>query len=100
MSAIDNMFIGLGNRSLTPIEEELQRISKRLESVCGSSYQRCDQCGQKDIGFSNLMDGTFTCRQCHIKNEAERLVNDPEWIKKEKVWKLRKAISDHKMQSV
>ena len=76
---------------LSPIEIELQRIANRLESVCGSSYQVCDKCGEKGRGFSNLMEGTFTCIKCHMKKEGERLDSDPEWIKKEKVWKLRRA---------
>lgn len=41
---------------LSPIEIELQRIANRLESVCGSSYQTCDKCGEKGRGFSNLME--------------------------------------------
>ena len=84
----------------SPIEIEIQRIANRLERVCGSSYQTCDKCGEKGRGFSNLMEGTFTCLKCHLKKEADRLDNDPEWIKKEKVWKLRRAINDHKMQSM
>lgn len=35
-----------------------------------------------------------------MKKEGERLDSDSEWIKKEKVWKLRRAINDHKMQSM
>lgn len=73
---------------LTPIELEIQRISNRLNSACGSSYQRCDKCGEKGRGFSNLMDGTFTCLKCHLKKEAERLNNDQEWIRKDRVWRL------------
>lgn len=83
---------------LSPIEIEIQRIANRLESVCGSSYQTCDKCGEKGKGFSNLMEGTFTCLKCHMKKEIDRLDNDPEWIRKERVWKLRKAISDRKAQ--
>lgn len=76
---------------LSPIEIELQRIANRLESVCGSSYQVCDKCGQKGRGFSNLMEGTFTCLKCHMKKEAERLDSDPEWIKKERLFNMRQA---------
>lgn len=86
--------------NLSPIEIELQRIDNRLKSVCGSSYQVCYKCGEKGRGISNLMEGTFTCLKCQMKTEAERLDSDPEWIKKEKVWKLRRAINDHKMQSM
>lgn len=85
---------------VSPIEYELQRIANRLQEACGTSYQICDQCGNKDRGFSNLMLGTFTCVKCYMKKEAERLDSDPEWIKKERVWKLRRAINDRKMQSM
>lgn len=76
---------------LSPIEIELQRIANRLESVCGSSYHTCYKCGEKGKGFTNLMDGTFTCIRCYMKKKAEELDSDPEWIKKERVWKMRKA---------
>lgn len=82
---------------LSPIEIEIKRISMRLDSACGSSYQRCTWCGEKGKGFSNLMDGTFTCIKCHMRKEIDRLDSDPEWIRKERVWKLRKAISDRKL---
>jgi hypothetical protein len=85
---------------LSPIEIEIQRIANRLDKACGSSYQVCDKCGEKGRGFSDLMEGTFTCVRCYMKKEANRLDSDPEWIKKERVWKLRKAINDHKMQSM
>ena len=85
---------------VSPIELESQRIANRVEKACGSSYQVCNECGEKDRGFSNLMEGTFTCVRCYMKKEAERLDNDPEWMKKEKVWRLRRAIHDHKVQSM
>jgi len=82
---------------LSPIEIELQRIANRIDKACDLSYQVCNECGEKGKGFSNLMEGTFTCLRCHMKKEAERLDTDPEWIRKERVWKLRKAISDRKL---
>lgn len=85
---------------LSPIELELQRIAIQAGNACGSSYQTCNSCGEKGKGFSNLMEGTFTCVRCYVKKEAERLDSDPEWIRKERVWKLRRAINDHKMQSM
>lgn len=75
----------------SPIEQELQRIAIQVGNACGSSYQICDKCGRKDRGFSNLMEGSFTCVRCYIKKEAERLEADPEWMKKEKIWKMRQA---------
>ena len=80
----------------SPIELELQRIANRLKSVCGSSYHVCDKCGEKGIGFSNLMEGTFTCLKCHIKKEGERLDSDPEWIRKERVYEMRRAKERYK----
>ena len=85
---------------LSPIELEIQRIVNRVEQACGSSYYYCNECGEKGKGFSNLKDGTFTCLRCYVKKEAERLDSDPEWIKKDKVWNLRRAIRDHKVQSM
>ena len=84
----------------SPIEIELQRIANRLDKACGSSYQVCYKCGEKGRGFSDLMEGTFTCLRCYMKRKAEELDADPEWIRKERVWKLRKAINDRKMQSM
>jgi hypothetical protein len=83
-----------GNKEeFSPIEKEVQRIANRLrlEGLCGTSYQVCTECGQKGQGFSNMMEGTFTCVRCYMKKKAEELDSDPEWIRKEKVWKMRKA---------
>jgi hypothetical protein len=80
----------------SPIEEELIRIGKGLDKACGSSYQVCDKCGEKGRGFSDLMEGTFTCIRCYIKKRAEDLEADPEWIKKERVWNMRMAVKRHK----
>ena len=85
---------------VSPIELEIQRIANRVEQACGSSYQVCNECGDKNRGFSNLMEGTFTCVRCYMKRKAEEIDSDPEWIKKEKVWNLRRAIRDHKVQSM
>ena len=80
-----------GNKEeFSPIEQELQRIGYRLERAC-TSYSECSKCGEKRKGFCNLVKGTFTCIRCYIKKEAERLEADPEWMRKEKVWKMRKA---------
>ena len=87
-------------QEISPIVLELNMIAKRAEDACGSSYQVCNECGWKGKGFSNLVEGTFTCIKCYVKKEAERLEADPEWMKKEKVWKLRRAIRDHKVQSM
>lgn len=80
----------------SPIDLELHRIGKRLEEACGSSYQICHECRQKERGFSNLMEGTFTCIRCYLKKEAARLEADPEWIKKERVWNMRMAVKRYK----
>lgn len=88
------------NDDLSPIEIELQRIAIRVGNAFGTSYQVCNECGQKGQGCSNVVEGTFTCVRCYMKKKAEELDSDPEWIKKEKVWKLRRAINDHKMQSM
>lgn len=75
----------------SPIELEIQRIAKNIEKVCGSSYQICNSCGEKDKGFSDLREGTFTCIRCYMKKRAEELDTDPEWIKKERLFNMRKA---------
>lgn len=76
---------------VSPIELEIQRIANIVENACGYSYQACHECGEKGKGFTDLREGTFTCIRCYVKKRAGSLYNDPEWIKKEKVWKLRQA---------
>ena len=83
---------------VSPIELEIQRIANRVEKACGSSYQVCNECGEKDRGFSDMREGTFTCIKCYVKREADSLYNDPEWMKKEKVWKLRQARKDYNLR--
>ena len=83
-------------QEFSPIELELQSIGKRLEEACSSSYQVCNKCGEKGRGFSNLMEGTFTCIRCYLKKEAARLNADPEWMKKERVWNMRMAVKRYK----
>lgn len=93
------MYRVIGDRvdpEYSPIEVELQRIAIQAGNACGSSYQECYKCGEKGRGFSDLIEGTFTCIRCYIKKRAEELEADPEWIKKERVWNMRMAVKRHK----
>ena len=62
-------------------------------------YHRCNECNKMGRGISNVQDMSFTCRDCLLKKEMNRLHSDPEVERGYRVWKLRKAKKDHEMKS-
>jgi hypothetical protein len=57
----------------------------------GASNWRCSYCGQYGRGFSDVLSGRFKCFSCFFKEEYERVSNDPDMVKKVRVWNLRAA---------
>ncbi|WP_405366470.1 hypothetical protein [Ruminobacter sp.] len=62
-------------------------------------YHRCTECHKMGRGLSSVQDMSFTCRDCLLKQEMNRLHSDPVVERGYRVWKLRKAKKDHEMKS-
>ena len=84
------------NLEYSPIEQKLLEYSNKISKALSFSYSECSFCGEKNRGISNVMDGSFKCQQCLIKEEGERLENDPDMIKQERVWNMRMAVKRYK----
>ena len=93
------MYVVRGNeveQECSPIERKLMEYSKKINNALSFTMYECTFCGQRERGISNVVDGTFKCRQCMLKEEAERLNNDPDMIKQEKIWNMRMAVKRYK----
>lgn len=93
------MYVVRGNevsQEYSPIDRKLMEYSKNLNKDISFTMYECTFCGQRERGRSNVVDGTFKCRQCILSEEAQRLYNDPDMIKQEKIWNMRMAIRRHK----
>jgi hypothetical protein len=93
------MFIVRGNEVEVvhgPIEREMINFEKNLREAKGKGLSYCYRCKEKGWGIGDLMTGEFLCDKCIMRDKYDRLINDPEWIKRERVWKLRQAICNRK----
>jgi hypothetical protein len=84
----------------SPIDRKLMEYSEKLNRAISFTMYDCTFCGQRERGITNVVDGTFKCRICLLKEEAQRLNNDPDMIKQEKIWNMRMAIRRHKENEV
>jgi hypothetical protein len=93
------MYRVIGDRvdpEYSPIDRKLMEYSEKLNKAISFTMYECTLCGQRERGITNVLDGTFKCRQCILSEEAQRLNNDPDMIKQEKIWNMRMAIRRHK----
>jgi len=79
----------------SPIDRKLMEYSKKIDKALSFTMYECTFCGQRERGIANVVDGTFKCRLCILSEEAQRLNNDPDMIKQEKIWSMRMAIRRH-----
>lgn len=49
-----------------------EEIRDRLKRNPLSTSYICDRCGRRRLGMANVMEGTFTCIKCLVKDEVER----------------------------
>lgn len=75
-----------------PLDAYMKAFQKHLEQMKnGASQWNCSYCGQYGRGFSDVMSRQFKCFNCFFKEEYERISNDPDMVKKVRVWNLRAA---------
>ena len=63
-------------------------------------YHRCNECNKMGRGVRNVQDMSFTCRDCLLKKEMNRLHSDPEVERGYRVWKLRKAKKEREIKKM
>lgn len=76
---------------MSPVEEALYEYGKKMDKMLSSSFLRCSSCDKLNRGVSFLFTGEFLCMECLMKRKAEELDNDPEYIRKERVYKMQQA---------
>lgn len=82
-----------------PLNEYMKGFQKYLERMQnGASRWKCSYCGEEGRGFSDVMSGQFKCFNCFFKDEYERVSNDPDMVKKVRVWNLRAAREKRKIE--
>jgi late competence protein required for DNA uptake (superfamily II DNA/RNA helicase) len=84
-----------------PIQEEAERWFEKIKPNTIRHFQdRCNTCGEmKYNGVASMMDGTFKCNDCLIKDKIQQLCNDPFWVKQDRLFNLRHARKKHKIDS-
>lgn len=87
------------NLRKNPIQEEAEKWFEKIKPNTIRSFQsRCNTCGEmKYNGVSSMMDGTFKCNDCIIKDKIQQLCNDPFWVKKDRLFQLRHAREQHRL---
>ncbi len=76
---------------MSPIDEALLDYRKRMENMSSRIALRCTSCDRLKTGVSFPFTGEFLCEECMMNRKAEQLNNDPEYIRKERVYQMRKA---------
>lgn len=54
------------------IEEIAKEVEQRAKRTPGYRYGECDRCGKNGQGFAIVLDGSFLCVGCLVKDEVER----------------------------
>lgn len=75
----------------SPFDRKLMEYSNKINKALSFTMYDCSFCGQRERGVTDLMNGTFRCRLCILKEEAKRLENDPDLMKEERLWNMRNA---------
>ena len=82
-----------------PLNSYMNAFQKHLEQMKnGASRWKCSYCGEEGRGFSDVMSGRFKCFNCFFNEEYERISNDPDMVKKVRVWNLRAAREKRKIE--
>lgn len=76
---------------MSPIEEALYEYKKKMDNMMSKSALRCSSCDRLKTGVSFPFTGEFLCEKCLLNRKAQQLDNDPEYIRKERLYKMRKA---------
>jgi hypothetical protein len=84
---------------MSPIEQALYEYREKMDKMLSHSALRCTSCDGLKRGVSFPLTGEFLCMECLMKRKAEELDNDPEYIRRERVYKMHKAIEEYKCRS-
>lgn len=97
------MYRVIGDRvdpEYSPIDKKLMEYSNKIDKALSFTMYDCSFCGQRERGFTDLVNGTFKCRICILKEEAQRLNNDPDMLKEERLWNMRMARRRYKSREI
>ena len=85
----------------SPIAEEAERWFELIKPNTIRHFQsRCDRCGKmKYNGVASVLNGSFKCTDCMLKDKMNQLANDPKWIKIERAFNLRRARQQHELMA-
>lgn len=85
----------------SPIAEEAERWFELIKPNTIRSFQsRCNMCGEmKYNGIASVLDASFKCTDCMLKDKMNQLANDTTWIKIERAFNLRQARKQHELMA-
>lgn len=80
-----------GTPRLSPISYELLQFNDAVKDH--AVYINCCQvCGKVHCkGISDVVSRRSKCIDCMVRDYSDTLENDPEWIKRERIWRIRQA---------
>jgi late competence protein required for DNA uptake (superfamily II DNA/RNA helicase) len=84
---------------MSPVEQTLYEYREKLEKMMSKSALRCTSCNRLRKGICFIESGEFLCLDCLMLRKTKELDNDPEYIRRERVYKMHKAIEDYKCRS-
>ena len=76
---------------MSPIEYALNEYMDQMGRKKTNMYLRCTSCDKIRSGVSFVLTGEFLCLDCLLKRKTKELENDPEYIRKERIYNMRKA---------
>lgn len=75
-----------------PLNAYMKEFQRHVESVrTGASRWKCSYCGVEGKGIFDVLSGRFKCFGCYTDEEYNRVSNDPDMVRKIRVWNLRAA---------
>lgn len=85
----------------SPIAEEADRWFELIKPNTVRSFRsRCNYCGEmKYDGVASVLDASFKCTDCMLKDKMNQLANDPKWIKLDRAFNMRHAREQHKLMA-
>lgn len=82
-----------------PLNAYMKSFQRRLwNQMIGASRWKCSYCGENERGYPDVMTGMFKCFKCIFREEYNRVENDPDMIRKVRVWNLRSAREKRRIQ--
>lgn len=94
------MITEYGTPMLSPISYELLQFNEAVKE--NAVYINCCQvCGKVHCkGISDVVSCRSKCIDCMVSEYADTLENDSEWIKRERIWRIRQARAKREAKEV